>query len=72
MIASAITLALIQAVTASPLSCPAPSKPACASPSGNLTIIAAGLYPEQADFDPKRCVTYIRYVKGGFCATLEL
>ncbi|OAQ99603.1 hypothetical protein LLEC1_08117, partial [Akanthomyces lecanii] len=59
MIASALTLALVQAVAASPLASSAPSKPACASPKGNLTIHAANLYPEQADFDTKRCVTYI-------------
>ncbi|KAJ2969474.1 hypothetical protein NQ176_g8644 [Zarea fungicola] len=58
MIASVFVLALILAAAASPAqNCP--SKPSCQSPHGNLTIHSPQLYPESADFDPKRCVTYI-------------
>ncbi|KAJ6439289.1 tri14-like protein [Purpureocillium lavendulum] len=31
----------------------------CASPSGDLTISSLKLYPENADFDTKRCVSYL-------------
>lgn len=32
----------------------------CPSPAGDLTVSAFQLYPENADFDTKRCVAYFR------------
>ncbi|PMB67643.1 Major allergen Mal f 1 [Beauveria bassiana] len=58
MVASSILPTLVSAVAAGPLAC-VPQKPTCAAPNGNFTVNEAGLYPENADFDPSRCVTYI-------------
>jgi hypothetical protein len=48
----------IQAGLASPLSRPL----TCAPVSGNKTIDAYQLYPENVDFDTRRCVLYSRLV----------
>jgi hypothetical protein len=66
MVASSLLLALVPLAAAGPLgACKAPTQPqqACTAPRGNITIRQPGLYPENADFDPKRCVTYIGYVE---------
>ncbi|OAA34021.1 tri14-like protein [Beauveria brongniartii RCEF 3172] len=59
MVSSSVLPALIPAVAASPLTCAAPKLTTCEAPRGNFTVNAAGLYPENADFDDSRCVTYI-------------
>jgi hypothetical protein len=48
----------IQAGLASPLSRPL----TCAPVSGNKTIDAYQLYPENVDFDTRRCIVYSRFV----------
>ncbi|GJN73897.1 hypothetical protein PLICBS_007980 [Purpureocillium lilacinum] len=59
MFSAAITVTLLSAAgsLASPVACPKETS-TCASPSGNLTVSAFQLYPENAEFDAKRCVTY--------------
>ncbi|OAA67467.1 Six-bladed beta-propeller, TolB-like protein [Cordyceps fumosorosea ARSEF 2679] len=43
-----------------PAACkPKPAASACTAPKGGFTIKAKSLYPENADFDTSRCVTYI-------------
>ncbi|TQV99605.1 hypothetical protein V2A60_005071 [Cordyceps javanica] len=59
MVASSALLALIPAVAAGPLACASRKPTTCSAPKGNFTVNEAGLYPENADFDPSRCVTYI-------------
>ncbi|EGX94116.1 hypothetical protein CCM_02387 [Cordyceps militaris CM01] len=59
MVSSSVLLALIPAVAAAPRACTAPKPTTCQSPKGDFTVVAPGLYPESADFDDSRCVTYI-------------
>ncbi|KAM3560244.1 hypothetical protein MY1884_003053 [Beauveria asiatica] len=71
MVASSLLLALVPLAAAGPLgACKAPTQPqqpqqpqqTCTAPRGNTTIHQPGLYPENADFDPKRCVAYIGHL----------
>ncbi|UNI24552.1 hypothetical protein JDV02_010287 [Purpureocillium takamizusanense] len=55
MFSSTITLALLSA--AGTLAAPTNSS-TCTSPTGDLTVSSFQLYPENADFDTQRCVTY--------------
>ncbi|PMB69303.1 Major allergen Mal f 1 [Beauveria bassiana] len=66
MVASSLLLALVPLAAAGPLAaCKPPTQTqtqpqqTCTAPRGNITVRQPGLYPENADYDPKRCVAYV-------------
>ncbi|POR32504.1 Uncharacterized protein TPAR_07303 [Tolypocladium paradoxum] len=51
---------------------PSPGGPNCTSPSGNFNVSAFQLYPENADFDPNRCVTYFSVLYNATVAVYDV
>lgn len=60
MISTLLLLACLSAAAATPVST-SRHVHKCHAPAANLSIHQAHFYPENADFDRKRCVTYFRY-----------